>query len=304
LLPALTRSAVEATDSDLPFRPQDFLIVVPNLLAAALLTYGKPPGWERACVTFLLLSVALVALRLLAWHSPSKPARWAASFFPVVAALAAYGQLGPLCDLVGRPLVDVQLQHLDQALFGMQPAVVLDRHLTPAASDVLMLAYVSYYLWPSLLGAVYLWYDGEAQFDRWALAVMVSLLLNYVLYLAVPAIGPRFAMADSFAHPVQGVIAAPLFQAFMRSPFTRDCFPSGHTALTLMVLIDSWRHARRFFWAVLPIGVLLIVATVALRFHYGVDLLAAVPLAYGSLWLADRVFPLAWRGIARRTRSA
>jgi membrane-associated phospholipid phosphatase len=304
LLRALSRSAVEAPDGDVPVRPQDFLIVVPNLLAAALLTYGKPAGWERACVTFLLLTVALVALRLLAWRSPSAPARWAASFFPVVAALAIYGQLGPLCDLVGRPLFDVQLQHLDQLLFGMQPAVFLAAHLSPAASDVLMAAYCSYYLWPSLLGAVYLWYDGEAQFDRWALAVMVSLMINYVLYLAVPAIGPRFAMADSFARPVQGVIAAPLFQAFLRSPFTRDCFPSGHTALTLMVLIDSWRHARRFFYAVLPVGLLLIVATVALRFHYGVDLLAAVPLALCSLWLADRVFPLAWRGLARRTRSA
>ncbi len=304
MLPALTHSAVGTPDAEVPVRPQDFLIIVPNLLAAALLTYDKPPGWERACLTFLLLTVGLVALRLLAWHSASAPARLAASFFPVVAALAIYGQLGPLCDLVGQPLFDVQLQHLDQMLFGMQPGVALANHLSPLASDVLMVAYCSYYLWPSLLGAVYLWYDGEAQFDRWALAVMVSLVINYLLYLAVPAIGPRFAMVDSFAHPVEGVIAAPLFQAFLKSPYTRDCFPSGHTALTLMVLIDSWRHARRFFWAVLPAGVLLIVATVGLRFHYGVDLLAAVPLAVFSLWLADRVFPLAWRGLARRTRPA
>jgi membrane-associated phospholipid phosphatase len=49
---------------------------------------------------------------------------------------------------------------------------------------------------------------------------------------------------------------------------------------------------------------LLIISTMALRFHYGVDLLAAVPLAYCSLWLADRVFPLAWRGLARLARAA
>jgi membrane-associated phospholipid phosphatase len=102
---------------------------------------------------------------------------------------------------------------------------------------------------------------------------------------------------------VQGIIAGPLFQAFLKSPFTRDCFPSGHTCLTLMVLIDAWRHARRFFWFVLPAGILLFISTIGLRFHYGVDLLAAVPLAYCSLWLADRVFPLAWRGLARRTRA-
>jgi hypothetical protein len=304
LFPALTRTAVEAQEAELPVRPQDFLILAPNLLAAALLTYGKPAGWERACLTFLLLAVALVLLRLLAWRSTAAPARWAASFFPVVAALGVYGVLGPLCDLVGRPLADVQLQRLDELLFGVQPSVWFASHLTPATSDVLMIAYCSYYLWPSLLGAVYLWKDGEAQFDRWALAVMVSLTLNYICYLLVPAIGPRFAMVDSFPAPIQGMIAGPVSQAFLKSPFTRDCFPSGHTALTLMVLIDSYRHARRFFYWVLPVALLLFISTVAMRFHYGVDLLAAVPLAFCSIWLADRVFPFAWRGLARRTRVA
>jgi hypothetical protein len=300
----LTRPAIEATDPELPVRPQDFLIVAPSLLAAALLTYGKPAGWERACLTFILITVGLVLLRLLAWRTNAVPAHWAASFFPVIAALGVYGQLGPLCDLVGRPLMDVQLQRLDEMLFGVQPSVWMASRLTPGMSDVLMAAYCSYYLWPPLLGAVYLWRDGEAQFDRWTLAVMCSLTLNYILYLLVPAIGPRFAMVDSFPHPVEGIIAAPVFQAFLKSPFTRDCFPSGHTALTLMVLLDSYKHARKFFYVALPAGILLFISTVAMRFHYGVDLLAAVPLALCSLWLADRVFPLAWRGLARRTRAA
>src|SRR5881398_3249891 len=73
----------------------------------------------------------------------------------------------------------------------------------------------------------------------------------------------------------------------MRGPaFMRDCFPSGHTATTLLVLTFAYRHARRFFWAILPVGVLLIAATVICRFHYGIDLLAAVPLCVFAVAVA------------------
>src|SRR5690606_11695452 len=66
----------------------------------------------------------------------------------------------------------------------------------------------------------------------------------------------------------------------------RDCFPSGHTGITLLVLGYAWREERRFFYAVLPVGVLLIVGTLAGRFHYGIDLVAAVPLTVTALAVA------------------
>src|SRR5690606_9915198 len=66
----------------------------------------------------------------------------------------------------------------------------------------------------------------------------------------------------------------------------RDCFPSGHTGIALLVLGYSWREARRFFWIALPVLICLILGTLAGRFHYGVDLLAAVPLTALSLTVA------------------
>ena len=52
-----------------------------------------------------------------------------------------------------------------------------------------------------------------------------------------------------------------------------------YVAATVLGLGFSWRYARRVFWIMLPVGMGLIGATVAGRFHYGVDCLCAIPLA-------------------------
>jgi membrane-associated phospholipid phosphatase len=60
--------------------------------------------------------------------------------------------------------------------------------------------------------------------------------------------------------------------------FARDCVPSGHTGVTLTMLIFAYRYQRTFFWIILPVGTGLIFGTLVGRFHYAIDLLCAVPL--------------------------
>jgi membrane-associated phospholipid phosphatase len=106
-------------------------------------------------------------------------------------------------------------------------------------------------------------------------------------------VGPRFFLFGDTG-PLSGVIA-PWLESLMRTPtFMRDCFPSGHTSTTLLVLIYAFINARRFFWGMLPVALGLFLATLAGRFHYGVDLLCAVPLTL-AVWnltaLATRLNP-------------
>jgi len=60
---------------------------------------------------------------------------------------------------------------------------------------------------------------------------------------------------------------------------TRDCFPSGHTELTLLVLYYSRKLHRKTFWRFLPFGIGIIVSTVYLRYHYAIDVAAGALLA-------------------------
>jgi len=57
-----------------------------------------------------------------------------------------------------------------------------------------------------------------------------------------------------------------------------DAFPSGHALIAMIVLVLSWRLHRRVFWWLLPFASGLILATMYLRYHYVVDVLAAALL--------------------------
>ena len=291
-----------------PFRPANLVLVFCCTLAALILALGRPQGWEASAAVFLGLALAPLALHLLSQRYPLPVVRWADALFPGPAFYLMYGRLNPLCNLLHPVLEDAWLQQVDRLIFGVQPGVWLAPRLSPGVNDLLMLCYASYYIWPNLVGILYLHRRDDSSFNRWALAITLASMINYACYMAVPAMGPRFMLAGAFPGPIVGHLwAGGMAEAFRHSPYLRDCFPSGHTTLTLMVLIESWRRVRRLFWIELPVTVGLIVATVACRFHYGIDLIAAVPLAIVSLWIAEvatRIVParlLSWRGLVRST---
>jgi membrane-associated phospholipid phosphatase len=219
-----------------------------------------------------------------------------------------YGQLNPLCNMLHQGLADARLQEIDRLIFHVQPAVWLAPHLGPWISNFLMTCYASYYVWAVVVGIVYQLRHEETAYSRWTLAFVMYFMLNFVGYCLVPAEGPRFMLAGAFHQPIQGQWAAFLAEAFAKSPYSRDCFPSGHTALTLMVLYETWKRQRKVFWWVLPWNIGLIVSTVACRFHYGIDLIAAVPLAMISMWVGESVARgvpwtvVSWRRLVRTTQ--
>jgi membrane-associated phospholipid phosphatase len=71
---------------------------------------------------------------------------------------------------------------------------------------------------------------------------------------------------------------------------TRDCFPSGHTELTMLVLYCAWRFERRAFWIMVPPACVLVISTVYLRYHYVIDVIAGAVVAVAIMALADRLY--------------
>ena len=71
---------------------------------------------------------------------------------------------------------------------------------------------------------------------------------------------------------------------------TRDCFPSGHTELTLLVLYYARVFQKKVFWLLFPIGTGIIISTVYLRYHYLIDVVAGVLVAVVLIAIAKPVY--------------
>jgi membrane-associated phospholipid phosphatase len=66
-----------------------------------------------------------------------------------------------------------------------------------------------------------------------------------------------------------------------------DAFPSGHALLSMIVIVMSWRLHRPTFRVVVGPALGCVVATMALRYHYVVDVAASLALLPGVVCLGS-----------------
>lgn len=220
---------------------------------------------------------------------------WARELLPVPVVPFIFLNVGHLIPLVNPHLYDGTLERLDRALLGPETqAALYNLPLPPWLADLLTLAYSSFFFLPVILVLV-LARRHDQELPRVAAAVVFTFLVSYAGYFVVPAYGPRATVAEErYATLPSGMVGDRLRDLLDHWETTKtDAFPSGHTMVTLAVLFCARRRFRPLYNALLPVGALLIAATILLTYHYVVDVLAAVPLMVGSValaaWLAGPV---------------
>jgi hypothetical protein len=287
------RTSAQAPGEPVSLRAVDVVITTgATVVVISLLLEGLwAPGAPLALGVFTAVALGPPVLRWLASRFPGRRIfDVLASTWLVPSAILGHAHLGPVVDTLNPGLWDDKLALADLRLFGSHPSVVLGELSGPWLTEFLMISYYSYFIGPLLLGMM-LYFRGRREvYEQYALALGLFFAFNFAWYIAVPAIGPRYYLAGLFDAPLQGVWLTPYLEGLMRTTaFSRDCFPSGHTGVTLIMLTFAWSHRRWFFWLILPWGVGLIAATLVGRFHYGIDLLAAVPMVLATLSLAAAI---------------
>ncbi|MHC4607027.1 MAG: phosphatase PAP2 family protein, partial [Planctomycetota bacterium] len=210
----------------------------------------------------------------------------------VVVVLASFREIFYLVPQVNpfKPHLpfDRVLDRIDVAIFG-DVGTWLRAVLWAPAADVLSLLYWTYYPLAIVIGIV-LWRRGELRAIREALTVLlVAWHVSFLGYWAVPARGPYvYEQLLGIARDAawNGVFLAGFLHDLMITLEWEmpDAFPSGHTLVALVCAAVAWRHrALRRVATICCCGI--IVATVYLRYHYIVDVLAGMAL-----------FPLCWFG--------
>jgi membrane-associated phospholipid phosphatase len=217
--------------------------------------------------------------------------RIAVDFYPAAFIPFVYESLGPLIAAARGRARDDLLIAADRAILGGDVTVLLQAFVTPFWAAFFYVAYATYYFLPLILGG-FLWSRDVALARRFIFTLSVCFYVSYAGYFTIPAYGPRTALADRHTAPLE---TSPVARAISRTinevEHTKlDVFPSGHTMVTVAVLMVAWRRARKLFWWLLPVAVLLIFSTMYCRYHYLVDVLAGIVLAIVTVPLGERLY--------------
>lgn len=205
--------------------------------------------------------------------------RFLAEFYPLVLTLGLYAHVGLVNEARGVSH-DALVQGWERALFGGQPSAAWIRAFpSPAWSTLMHAAYLSYY--GVLVAApVGLWLAGRRSAARVTLLLtMTTFYLCYTIFLAFPVAGPRYLFASASNAATAVPIAAFTRRLLEGGSAWGTAFPSSHVAAALVAASCAWRSLPRLGAALVPLALLLSLATVYAQLHYAVDALAGLTLA-------------------------
>ncbi|MBI5026753.1 MAG: phosphatase PAP2 family protein [Nitrospirae bacterium] len=209
--------------------------------------------------------------------------------FPVIAVMLIFDSLGGLVHYINPKDYDHHLIRIDYIIFGNHPTVVFERFVSPFLTEIFQLAYSSYYFLPIILGIVLKVRGEEKAFDRTLFLIILCFYLSYIGYILVPAIGPRYTMEHLHEIELKGVLIRDVIDRTLNAleGIKRDAFPSGHTAVALVVLYLAYKYHKKLFYLYLPVILALLVSTVYLRYHYAVDVLGGIVLSVFTIYLGE-----------------
>ena len=224
--------------------------------------------------------------------------------FRVLGQLALLGTWYPETFEFNRvlPNLDHVFATWEQQLFGFQPALLFSQKISnPVFSELLTLGYVSYYPLMVVVSVYYFLYRYN-QFLRTSFIILASFFLFYVIFIFLPVAGPQYyylaAGLDNIANgvfpnignyfethtealPAPGFQDGPFYKLLVMAHNAGErptaAFPSSHVGVTTVLLWLAWATGnRRFFWWLVPFGVLMFFATFYIQAHYAIDAIAGL----------------------------
>ena len=210
-------------------------------------------------------------------------------WFPFILLSSCYYALYTNLMLRVNPhTMDGVLSRMDAALLGNQASFLLEPWNNPWATDFFCLIYFSYVF--TLPGVALYFYLANKKliFRRVMMGYLTLMLLGIVSYLFIPAIGPGTFFDHQYTHDLNGHPLLRSVDYIMRTGrVSHDCFPSLHVGIPLLLSLYLRAYHRKLFAPALIYVGFMCGATIYLRYHYVVDVLAAFIYAPIAYWLND-----------------
>lgn len=183
-------------------------------------------------------------------------------------------------------LYDHALLSVDRSLFIETPAVWLEMFMTRGTVEWFSFFYYSHFLLmiSYVLGSLF--FDRGRRLYEFVLGVTMVAVVGHALYTIVPGLGPIHTM--TFHKPIEGGLFWGLvMQAVNAAGAQMDIFPSLHTGFPTFFALHAYRHRHtvpfKYVWHITAFFTMnIVIATVFLRWHYAVDIVAGLFLSFAA----------------------
>lgn len=212
------------------------------------------------------------------------------------------------------PYKDHWFAMIDWELFGCQPSIEFSKNVTSAFwSEAFNCGYYSYYY----MMLITIFFYGLCRYKEAPKAEFVfltSFFLFYAIYEFLPVAGPYYYfkaigldVANSGNYPdlghyfqtnhemlhqeIKGIFSQLVHNTQEYGELPAAAFPSSHCGMTVITMILAWKTRNPWlFWLMLPLAVLLCLATVYIQAHYLIDTIGGVFFAFSFYFLTSWIY--------------
>ncbi|MCB0308291.1 MAG: phosphatase PAP2 family protein [Bdellovibrionales bacterium] len=230
----------------------------------------------------------------------SKVTRILRDWLPLIYLVGVYETLREYTGIIRPTSIDATLYQWDLWIFGFEPVIWIQKFIHPFWTDYFAFMYMLYFFMPMFV-AGFLYAKGQrAEFRELALSCVLCMYTGYFLYLIFPAGPPRFFEGLTFDPQVlKGLFG---FYDFTQNAMDssehvmhHSSFPSLHTALSFLSVLHAYRYGHFWNKKVLLcingwIAVSIWIATIYLRHHWFVDLIAGWILGWTAFVSANWIY--------------
>jgi membrane-associated phospholipid phosphatase len=252
--------------------------------------------WNAVPNSWAFLTLHILAATLLIYEvkRPNASSWMFRNWYALPYVGSCYKEMALLIPPIRRSDADRWLANLDFRIWNVNPTIWLERIYSRPLTEYLQVVY-TLFIPAVLLIAYLLWKQGKyPEFQYYAFLIALGFLASYIGYLFVPARGPRFLLKALQHMPLQGMWGFDGMQSALDRLESAhyDCFPSGHTELTVLAWWGSRMVSNRLFRVYFAYTPSIIFATVYLRYHYTVDVMAGATLAIVLIVASPQLYRL------------
>jgi membrane-associated phospholipid phosphatase len=189
------------------------------------------------------------------------------------------------------PNLDGFFDRLDILLFGCSPAMEFSKIFPqPIVSEIMYFGYFSYYL-IFLFLFIHFFFRQPDLAERMMFYCLCSFFIFYIIFVFIPVAGPQFHYSFPDNQVPDGYFSCSLMRWIQDSgEKPTGAFPSSHVGLTIITMLLLFRNARKYFYIILPVAIVLTAATVYIKAHYLIDVIAAFFISPLILMLSILIF--------------
>jgi membrane-associated phospholipid phosphatase len=275
-------------------RPLDLITIAYVTITAfyvAICTNDQSSAIPHYIIHFSIVVFIFFIIWLQSRYEENKYIDPVRSFYPLALIMYLYGETDYMNNfLFGYQ--DLFFSHLEQSIFGCQPSLEFSKIFPqPWINELMHFGYFSYFILIFVVCLVIYNRDKRAANEA-IFIILMSFYAYYFIFIILPVKGPEYY----FFKPPHFVSENGYFFTRLLN-FTQACgekptgaFPSSHVGVAMMLLYISWKNSKKLFFSILPVIIILCIATIYIKAHYVIDIIAGF-LSFPLLtWASIKVY--------------